>query len=195
MPVFFEPAGGVAQLTYALIVCFVTFGMYMALSPYVDDGEDRLAQLCQAQIFVTLVCTIALRSDREATGATDSMLSALAFIPIALALAGHLHAEIREIGEIHGEIWRPPRLVDRRRLAHRTRRRLGRILHRHRVPEPRCHGRGARQRVCNARLVTRLQSERRGGRIEGGEERGTARDTCEGSGVGIQGEAQAQAQA
>ena len=99
VPVFFEPAGGVAQLTFALIVCFVTFGMYTALSPYVDDGEDHLAQLCQAQIFFVLLASIVLHYDKETTGSMDVLLTVMTFVPATLALvlespaADHLTSE------------------------------------------------------------------------------------------------------
>ena len=49
MPVFFE-MGSVAQLSYGLLVCFMSFGAYMLLSPYANDSDDRLSQLCQMQI-------------------------------------------------------------------------------------------------------------------------------------------------
>ena len=87
VPVFFEPAGGVGQLTYALLVCFITFGMYTALSPYVDDGEDRLAQLCQVQIFFTLLASLVVRTDRERTESIDMLLSTLSLTPLVVAVA------------------------------------------------------------------------------------------------------------
>ena len=54
MPVFFE-MGSVAQLTYGLIIAFLSFGAYTFLAPYRDPSDDRLAQLCQMQIFFSLV--------------------------------------------------------------------------------------------------------------------------------------------
>eukprot|EP00966_Prymnesium_polylepis_P240795 5568558-Prymnesium_polylepis.1 len=50
MPVFFRPSGSVAQLLFGLIVCFLTFGAHMLYCPYVDEGNDRLAQLCQVYV-------------------------------------------------------------------------------------------------------------------------------------------------
>ena len=32
-PVFFQPAGAVDQLLFGLIMCFATFGLYMAYKP------------------------------------------------------------------------------------------------------------------------------------------------------------------
>ena len=49
LPVFFSPSGSVGQLIFGLMVCFLTFGAHMLYNPYVDHGDDRLAQLCQAR--------------------------------------------------------------------------------------------------------------------------------------------------
>ena len=65
MPVFFE-VGSVSQLTFALLVCFISFGLYMMFSPYADDSDDRLAQLCQMQIFFSLVSSLLLKWDKVA---------------------------------------------------------------------------------------------------------------------------------
>ena len=61
-PVFFQPSGSVSQLIFGLVVCFLTFGAHMVYAPYVEDS-DRLAQLCQAQIFFALLSSIALKYD------------------------------------------------------------------------------------------------------------------------------------
>ena len=47
LPVFFQPPGSVSQLMFGLVICFITFGAYMLLNPYVDDADDRFAELCQ----------------------------------------------------------------------------------------------------------------------------------------------------
>ena len=62
MPVFFD-MGSIAQLVFGLMVCFLSFGTYMMLAPYANDSDDRLAQLCQMQIFFTLISSMMLRWD------------------------------------------------------------------------------------------------------------------------------------
>ena len=70
MPVFF-PTGSDAQLIFGLCVCFLTFGVYMLLNPFEEIGEDRLAQLCQMQIFFSLVLSLALRSAQRANSTNE----------------------------------------------------------------------------------------------------------------------------
>lgn len=50
------PTGSLTQLIYGLIICFVSFGAFMLLAPYEDDGEDQLAQLAQLQVFLVRSC-------------------------------------------------------------------------------------------------------------------------------------------
>ena len=63
LPVFFQPAGSVSQLIFGLMVCFLTFGAYMVYAPYAEQDDDYLAQLCQVQIFFSLVSSITLKYD------------------------------------------------------------------------------------------------------------------------------------
>jgi hypothetical protein len=49
IPVFFSPPGSVSQTTFALMTCFITFGVHTTLSPYINAQNDRLSQICQAQ--------------------------------------------------------------------------------------------------------------------------------------------------
>lgn len=89
LPVFFQPSGSVSQLMFGLIICFLTFGTYMVKAPYISDNDDRLASLCQAQIFFSLLSSVALKYDPETrANATnlDLLLSFLTFLPIAFAV-------------------------------------------------------------------------------------------------------------
>jgi len=54
LSVFFEPAS-VAQFVYLALICFLSFGIYVAIAPYSHFSDDLLAQLCQFSIFVTLM--------------------------------------------------------------------------------------------------------------------------------------------
>ena len=93
-PIAFE-AGSENQLIFGICICFGTFGVYMLLSPYISIGEDRLAQLCQTQIFLVLVISIALRSSQGRDGGSkdggkeqqlDVWLTLLITLPIFLSL-------------------------------------------------------------------------------------------------------------
>ena len=90
MPVWF-PAGSGAQLIFGIIVCFGTFGVYMLLNPYVSVGEDRLAQLCQTQIFLVLVLSLSLRQSQEDKSEAeehniDVALTVLIIAPIVMSV-------------------------------------------------------------------------------------------------------------
>ena len=67
LPVFFQPSGSVSQLIFGLVVCFLTFGVNVFYAPYIEDGDDHLAQLCQVQIFFALLSSITLKFDEEHT--------------------------------------------------------------------------------------------------------------------------------
>ena len=89
LPVFFQPSGSVAQLIFGLVVCFFTFGGLMLYHPYVDPADDRLAQLCQVQIFFALLSSIALKYDTATlfnSTNIDILLSAITFLPLTLAV-------------------------------------------------------------------------------------------------------------
>ena len=60
MPATFPERGGTAQLFWGLLVCFVTFGAYMMYAPFIEDSDDKLSQLAQLQIFLTLLSSLAL---------------------------------------------------------------------------------------------------------------------------------------
>jgi len=62
VPSTFPERGGTAQLFWGLLVCFVTFGAYMMYAPFIEDSDDKLSQLAQLQIFLTLLSSLALRA-------------------------------------------------------------------------------------------------------------------------------------
>jgi len=47
LSVFFEPAS-VAQFVYLALICFLSFGIYVAIAPYSHFSDDLLAQLCHS---------------------------------------------------------------------------------------------------------------------------------------------------
>ena len=61
VPACFPDRGGNAQLVWGLLVCLLTFGMYMMFQPFVERSDDHLSQLAQVQIFLTLTASIGLR--------------------------------------------------------------------------------------------------------------------------------------
>lgn len=61
VPASFPDRGGNAQLVWGLLVCFLTFGMYMHYEPFKQSSNDHLSQIAQVQIFMTLVASIGLR--------------------------------------------------------------------------------------------------------------------------------------
>ena len=111
MPVFFE-MGSVAQLTYGLLVCFLSFGAFTLLQPYASDSDDRLAQLCQVQVFFALVASIILnwQDDQESEGiernsGLDAILCVFTFVPITFAAI--VHALEEGLGDLLKECLRP----------------------------------------------------------------------------------------
>ena len=90
LPVFFTPSGSITQLIFGLVVCFLTFGTHMLCAPYVDNADDRLAQLCQVQIFFALLSSLALKYDPLVINdpiSWDVLLSILSILPLVLAFA------------------------------------------------------------------------------------------------------------
>ena len=88
LPVFL-PSGSVGQLIFGLMVCFLTFGAHMLYNPYLEHSDDRIAQLCQLQIFFSLLSSMLLKYDPDTIhdpGALDACLSALMFLPILLII-------------------------------------------------------------------------------------------------------------
>jgi len=59
----------------------------MVYAPYVNHNDDRLAQLCQAQIFFALLSSIALKYDAATLSNStnmDYLLTTLTFAPLVL---------------------------------------------------------------------------------------------------------------
>jgi hypothetical protein len=88
VPVFFPDPGGIAQQTYGLLICFLTFGIQTSFMPYVSLSDDRLAQLAQVQIFLALLAAVVLRASagEDMASAMDVTLTVLTFVPIILAI-------------------------------------------------------------------------------------------------------------
>ena len=62
VPSTFPKRGGTAQTFWGLLICFMTFGAYMMLAPFIVDSDDFLSQMAQMQIFLTLLSSLALRA-------------------------------------------------------------------------------------------------------------------------------------
>jgi hypothetical protein len=58
IPVLVQPEGSPAQLFFGLLVCFLFFGLQMALAPYDEWQVDVFSRVSQAQIFITLLCAL-----------------------------------------------------------------------------------------------------------------------------------------
>ena len=86
LPVFFQPSGSASQLLFGLMVCFGCFGFYVAFDPFEDRGNDTVAQLCQLQIFFSLLSSVALSyEDDENVGSNiDLVLVVLWFLPVTM---------------------------------------------------------------------------------------------------------------
>ena len=84
MPVFFE-MGSPSQLTFGLLTCFISFGLFMYLQPFAEESDDALAQLCQGQTFVALASSMMLSADLDKNGPgsrnLDFVLCLLTFLP------------------------------------------------------------------------------------------------------------------
>jgi len=59
LPVFFT-SGSIEQLLFALIITFITFGLYTMLKPYKEWEDNTVAIMCQIAIFFALVSSLAL---------------------------------------------------------------------------------------------------------------------------------------
>jgi len=79
VPIFFEQDSP-EQLTIGLILCFITFGAYMMHAPFEDSGDDFLSQICQLQIFFSLLASIVLQTNPD-SGAMGVILPILIFVP------------------------------------------------------------------------------------------------------------------
>lgn len=96
IPAAFSDRGGSIQLVWGLLVCFCTFGMYTMWAPYIKDSDDRIEQLSQLQIFLTLVASVALRVGSSPE--MEILITAILFtVPcIAIVLETPLVAEARK---------------------------------------------------------------------------------------------------
>ena len=64
LPILFEK-GSMPQLVIGILVCFTSFGAYMMLAPYVKDSDDHLSQLCQFQVFFSLLAALIMKNPGE----------------------------------------------------------------------------------------------------------------------------------
>jgi len=95
----------------------------MMLSPYADPSDDRLAQLCQMQIFFSLVSSLLLRLDQVNTAAggesavnLEALLCTFTFLPLAFAVIIHaldegLYDYFRDTWFLPADEWLRPRVV------------------------------------------------------------------------------------
>ena len=88
-------------LTFGLLVCFITFGTYTAVSPFIEDSSNVFAQLCQVQIFFALLSSIALKFSLTETAESrerlDVLLTGLTFMPFVMSII--LRTPIRRLLE------------------------------------------------------------------------------------------------
>ena len=94
LPVVFNPAGSIHQLVYGLLVCFLTFGMYVFLQPFKRRGDNEFGQICQMEIFIALLLSLVIKyrnvTDTESIGVLDGVLTTLLCIPIVSCFAFEL---------------------------------------------------------------------------------------------------------
>jgi len=64
LPVFFAP-GTMPQLILGLMICFLSFGAYMALGPFTLAKHDYVSQLAQLQIFFTLLSGVVFNTQES----------------------------------------------------------------------------------------------------------------------------------
>lgn len=82
------PAGSSAQLMFGLLVCFISMAVYSTYAPYVRDGDDRLAKICQLSLFFSLASSIALKMEPDSSsGPLAGLLVVMLALPPALAFA------------------------------------------------------------------------------------------------------------
>jgi len=82
LPVWFRP-GQPEQLVLGLIICFVSFGGYMFLSPFTKSEHDLMSQLCQFQIFFALLAGVVLKTDptESETAWLGTILTVMCVVP------------------------------------------------------------------------------------------------------------------
>ncbi len=78
LPVFFMP-GTLEQLILGLLICFLSFGAYTLLSPYLEPKHDYVSRLCQCQIFFALLAGIVLKAE-PSQSTTDTFGLILTFM-------------------------------------------------------------------------------------------------------------------
>lgn len=71
------------QLILGLMICFLSFGLYMMFSPYIKDKHDYVSQICQIQIFFALLSGVVLNSNpsQREVHAMGLVLMALQAVP------------------------------------------------------------------------------------------------------------------
>ena len=90
-PVFFV-GSSLEQLMLGLIVCFITFGVFMWFKPYRDPSDNMLQMLCQISIFFSLLSKVVL-DHPDVSDSQSSMLGArLALAPPRLPSVAHCAA-------------------------------------------------------------------------------------------------------
>jgi len=88
-PIFF-PMGSASQLVVGLLVCFINSMLYAGFSPYSDEDDGRLAELCQLSLFFVLVSTINLRMEGKTSADTLGLLLVVTlFIPLVVGILLH----------------------------------------------------------------------------------------------------------
>ena len=84
LPVFFNP-GSVEQRVLGLVICFITFGMYTGLRPFIKPKDDMLAQVAQIAIFFALLAGLMIQTNADSP-AIDVILMLMLIVPPTLAL-------------------------------------------------------------------------------------------------------------
>ena len=87
LPVFFL-RGTIEQCVLGLLVCFLSFGAYMALSPFTEKRHDIISQLCQLQIFLIFLVSVLLKgaatNEPRSFPYLDRILVAASIVPPAV---------------------------------------------------------------------------------------------------------------
>jgi len=95
VPATFPERGGNLQLVWGLLVCFCSAGMYMMYAPFIDDGDDRLSQLAQLQVFVTLVASLGLRTTPPDPFLSNLLNVLLVLVPL-VGLLDPIYHEVKD---------------------------------------------------------------------------------------------------
>ena len=88
LPVICRP-GSAEQLIIGLFVAFATFAAYTSIGPFIGDADDMLMQVCQVQIFISLLAGIALRTGAESPVMTY-ILVVFTICPPVLAIVSEI---------------------------------------------------------------------------------------------------------